>query len=347
MMIDWITCKVPFYAPFIVDGGRFMSITSDGMIEYETPKRKQLRGSYDSSMTVRTIKVDSNGHTAEVELSGNPVKFMQGHNVWGSQDLPNLVFELVLRISSMLKIEQPLNVLSLLKSGFGTLSRVDINEMYDLGSRSDVLSYLHHLSHNSRTRAQAAVSRGSTVYLNQTSRRWSFKFYSKGQEIELPRNTRQGSLELTQHIKTYADPMLRAELTLKSNELREAGLHLIKAWNTVECDQIFNDYYGRITMPDQQLLPIPDDLPHRLKSSYILWSEGHDLRSMMAKNTYYRHRKELLEHGIDISIASPKSLPDDSNVIPLVRTITLKPAVIPDWAYGTDLLFEPRKLCSI
>lgn len=345
MMIDWVTLKATFYAPVVISGGSFISINPDGTIEYETPKRMQLRGSYDGSMTVRTTLVDANGHTEQIELSGNPVKFLQGHNVWGSDDLPNLVAETLLKVSRLLDIEQPPSTLAALPSA--TLSRVDINQMYDLGSRSNVLAYLNHLGKNSRTRSQSAVVKGTTVYHNKTSRRWSAKFYSKGQEIELARNNKHGSISLTDSVKTYAAPMLRTEITLKSNELREHNLHRVGTWNTVDCEQIYNDYYERITMPDQQIMLIPENLPSSVRSTYVLWKEGHDIRAMVSRPTYYRHRKQLLEHGIDISIPSGKVQPDQTNVTPLIRTITLKPAAVPSWAYGTPLFYEPRKLCNV
>ena len=90
-----------------------------------------------------------------------------------------------------------------------------------------------------------------------------------------------------------------------------------------------------------------DGLPSGVRATYQLWFDGHDVRSMVSRPTFYRHRNQLLEHGIDISMASNKVQPDRSNVVPLVRTITLSPAVVPHWAYGTDLFFEPRKLRSI
>ncbi|MFT7200264.1 MAG: hypothetical protein ACI9UD_001919, partial [Glaciecola sp.] len=34
-----------------------------------------------------------------------------------------------------------------------------------------------------------------------------------------------------------------------------------------------------------------------MKSTYTLWSEGNDLRSMMSKATYYRQRKLLIDYG--------------------------------------------------
>lgn len=343
-MIDWVTIKVPFHHPDVISGGLFISVNPDGSVEYQTPKRLQITGSYTSSMTVRTTNVNRDGQTVEVQLSGNPVKFLQGHNVWGSTDLPNLVAETIIKVSAALGVTQPDHVFSRLAGS--TLSRVDINQMYDLGSRENVLAYLNHLGQNSRTRSQSAVVKGTTVYHNKTSARWSAKFYSKGQEIELPRNNKQGTLELTNSVKSYADPMLRVEITLKANELRDRSLRLLGEWQMIDCEEIFDNYHERITMPDQEIMLIPENLPSSVRLTYVSWKEGHDLRSLLSRPTYYRHRKQLLEHGIDISLPSGKAQPDQTNVTPFIRTITLKPAAIPHWAYGTDLLFEPRKLCK-
>src|SRR5690554_6429252 len=314
MMIDWFTGKVPFFYRGILSDGEYMSIDADGSVEYSTPKRKVISGSYATNFTVRTTNVDADGNTSEVQLSGNPVKFLQGHNVWGSDDLPNLVYETVLRISAILGIEQPLHILSQLKKGIGTVSRVDINEMYKLGTRPNVLAYLHHTSQNSRTRTQSAVTRGSTVYFNKDSRRWSFKLYSKGQEIELPRNNKQGLIELTPSVKSYCDDALRIELTLKQTELGNIGLKNLYAWSGVELYKLFNDYYERLVMADQlelQLIDL-DALSLGVRSTYQLWFDGHDVRNMVSRPTFYRHRKVLLEQGIDISMPSNTTQPDRS-----------------------------------
>lgn len=346
MMIDWVTCKAPFYYPGIISGGQFISLDVNGEIEHSTPKRRQFVGSWESSMTARTVGVDNNGDTCLIELSGNPVKFLQGHNLWGSDNLPALVYETVLKISSMLDVIQPASYIQRLMCT--TLSRVDINEQFRIGSRKEALQCLYHIGSTSRTRSKGALTKGSTVYLNKPSKRWEFKFYSKGQELALPRNNKAGLIELPQAALDYADDIIRAELTLKSNELRESedGLYLLANWEQADCEQIFNDYYERLTIVDQLELQLVDlsKLPSGVRSTYQLWFDGHDVMSIISRPTFYRHRKQLLEHGIDISLSSNKKQPDKANVVPLVRTITLTPATIPDWAFGTDLYFEPRQL---
>jgi len=52
-----------------------------------------------------------------------------------------------------------------------------------------------------------------------------------------------------------------------------------------------------------------------------------------------------MEFGIDISV--PKPVTDQNiNVVPLKKVLELKPAGIPEWAYGTNLVFEPRMICG-
>ena len=352
VMIDWVTAKIPFHYPGIISDGEVLSVTRDGEVEYAVRKRLSVRGSHDGAITIRTAEVDALGNTVIAELSGNPVKFLQGHNLFGSDDLLNLVLETVLRIAQILETPQPDHALNMLKIGAYTLSRVDINRMFALGSRAEVLAYLYAMSTNTRTRSQGPVVKGSTVYLNKDSRRWTFKFYSKGQEANLKRNRKQGTIELPSNLKEWVDTMLRAELTLKSNELREQRLHVAANWHTMETMDLFADYAERIDMAAQKPITDLSELmqkvsPKAAVSSYQLWADGHDVRQIVSRPTFYRHRSALLEHGIDISMPPPPRDCQISNVVPLCKTLELKPAVLPDWVSGTDYLFEPRKLCSI
>jgi II/X family phage/plasmid replication protein len=83
-----------------------------------------------------------------------------------------------------------------------------------------------------------------------------------------------------------------------------------------------------------------DALPARLKAVYQLWKEGHDLRELYPRPTFYRHRAALLAHGIDIAVKQARR-EESSNVIPLKVVLVAKPATIPDWAIGTPLYFNP------
>lgn len=82
-------------------------------------------------------------------------------------------------------------------------------------------------------------------------------------------------------------------------------------------------------------------LPQRLRSTYVLWTSGEDLRSTLPTRTFYRHRKELMDYGIDITIR--KAGDDRSNVVPLVRILEAMPAAIPDWAFDRGLVHHSAR----
>ena len=347
IMIDWVTCKIPFFYAGSLDAGKILSIDRHGEIEYTLGKLLPVVGSHDSRIHIRTNDCDSDGNTTEISISGNPVKFLQGHNLFGTSDLLNLMYETVLKLSSQLHAPQPLNLLNQIKSGYYTVSRVDINRMFSLTNRAEVLSFINVIATNSRTKAQSTVMKGQTVYFNKTSKRWSIKMYSKGQEINLPRNKKPGMIMLPPELIKWADNKIRIELTLKSNELRESGLHLASNWSTIEELDIFKDYVERIQMSSQKQI---NDLVSEIKlasvrCTYQLWLDGNDPRLMLSKPTFYRHRKALLEHDIDISILNTKEKQQTSKIVPLCKVLELKPAELPHWVYGTEYLFEPRKVC--
>lgn len=344
LMVDWVSCKVPFLHSGKINGGNVISTTPDGEIEYCVDKMLSVKGSHDNRLSVRTIEVLPSGDTWMISISGNPVKWFQGHNIFGSDDLVNLVYETVLRLSDLLNSPQPESLLSSIRSGCFTLSRIDINGMYSLGRRSDVYNWLHFAELNARTRHGTAVSKGNTVYFGKTSERWTVKCYSKGSEIEkhkLPILLQDSSLP------AFADDKLRIELTLRSKELAKLGLQDGCNWLTLDLNDIYKEYVGRIEMSNQTVASdLIYSLPKSVRASFVAWDSGHDVRLLVGRSKYYKDRKELLKHGIDISIPKPK---DETfvNVIPLKRVLEMTPSGVPEWAEGTPFYFKPRMLCNV
>lgn len=344
LQIDWITAKVPFFVSGKLNGGNIINTTPDGEIEYTIDKRLPVTGSYDSRLSVRTSDVlHGTEDTYLIEISGNPVKWFQGHNIFGSDDLPNLIYETVVKLSKVLSLPQPQQYLEAIKKGLFTLSRVDITAMYSLPTRSDVYAWLNHAEKTCRTRSGTALSKGTTVYMNKTSQRWSVVMYSKGQELEkhsLPLELQGGSLE------DYADNKLRVELRLRAKELSKIGLCTGSPWLALDTWPLFKDYVGRIEMTEQSIRADKlFEIPKFARMTYELWTRGADVRQFVSDRKYYKDRKVLLSFGIDISVPKPNSDPN-INVVPLKKVLELQPAGIPEWAYGTELVFEPRRICN-
>jgi II/X family phage/plasmid replication protein len=85
-----------------------------------------------------------------------------------------------------------------------------------------------------------------------------------------------------------------------------------------------------------------EKLPPRLRGPVQLWYAGHDLKTLYPRATWYRYRSEILKAtSLDIALSSPHKAEEVTNVVRLVTVLEAKPTVIPDWAYGTPLYFEP------
>jgi II/X family phage/plasmid replication protein len=181
------------------------------------------------------------------------------------------------------------------------------------------------------------MKKTSLVFGNNTSRH-QIIMYSKGEELEAGKGHQLPIQLLDTQIAGWADDKLRVELRLKRKELDSVGLKEAHLITPQLIRQLFIEYVRRIDMTQQITLTSKQqmDLPRRLRSTYVLWKNGEDLRSTLPHNTYYRHRKELKTYGIDIRLPS-ESL-DRSNVIPIFRFVEAIPVDVPEWAFHLGLV---------
>ena len=349
-MIDWVSAVIPCRHAAPIFGGEVVSISADGTVEWQSRKSLSVVGSSESAIQVRTCMRTVEPCT-HIELRGNPAKFLQGHNLFGSDDLLGLVGEAVEKL-----VTHP--GLGLIPSsedrdswvrGEYFLTMVDVNYALALGSRKQVLSYIinaepsAHLAHRGRGQL---VGKGSspTLYFGQRSRRWSIKMYSKGQEIE-SKPEHQPALRDLPHARAWADPLLRVELRLHSLELKRLRLDRASAWDVdggVAFDplELLRQRLEGMTMTTTRALAadVLETLRPALRAAVAAWESGHDLRTMFPKQTFYKYRSELLPHGIDIAALRPREL----SALPMVPVLEAKPVGVPSWAIGTPLYFEPR-----
>lgn len=349
-MIDWLTFSLPYSHSDPISDGSVFSVSSDGSIDWETAKRLQVRGSYESNIHIKTDKKSYNPETKQYEfihVDGNPSKWLQGHNLFGSDDLHGLAVEVGLKLYRLLSLTPSIEDINLLKSGSIPLHRVDINYSFSLPNQAKVLQFIHAMEIQAHLRHRGAgIMKGKTLYFGQKSRRWSLKMYSKGHEINSKKKGHQlpTNLSLLKSLKDWADDKLRIELTLRSLQLKDTYLETASKWGDNTALETFKTYLESLEMSTQKDLTSDAlaDLPTRLKPVYKLWQSGEDLRSIYPKNTFYRHRRALLEYDIDIAVIQP-SKKETSNVIPFIEVLkAVQVSGVPDWAEGTPLYFEPR-----
>lgn len=310
-MIDWLTFTVTVapHNPFA--GGVVQKISPDGEIEWTSTNRMEIAGSHESSIYVRSLD------STTIQISGNPCKYFQGHNLWGSDDIKSLAAELTQDVADKLKYQvfciEP-------------LTRVDVTQMIDLGTEENVHAVLRSLGQAAtmRNRGKGTLDREGTIYWGKHSRRWALKVYAKRDEVVSTKT--QTPLETVAEI---ARGKLRIELVLRGMELKNLGLRTLGEWSTMAPMQTLKEFLSRLELPDQNVRLEVSQIPAHLRAPFVLWAQGDDIRTMYSRATAYRHRKQLLEQfGIDLFVppAEPIQKFQDKEVvgfqgIPDIRTL--------------------------
>jgi II/X family phage/plasmid replication protein len=339
-VIDWLTLRAPIDVP--VNAGMVCSFTADGVVEWHAPKRLQLEGSHSATIQVRRFPFDDS-----LEISGNPAKFLQGHNLFGSDDLPGLSRAFVLAVCARLGHRLTPSELQAIDAGLLTLTRIDCTQSWDFDSLPRALNVIRSLASQGyfAYRGRGSMTREGTVYWNQRSRRLAGKAYAKGHELQA--HKLPFDLAERDRLSDFAQGLVRFEFTLRSMYLKRKNLHVCQNWPTlgVTPESIHAELMADLSVTANE---IPGDdleqLPAKLRLVYGAWKEGKDVRRYCSRATFYRYRKQLLPFGIDLAALQPSKEEPASNVVPMRVTLVGKPVSVPSWAIGTPLYFEPRKL---
>lgn len=306
-MIDWFTGIVG-YSGELLKLNKVVELTPSGEIIWTTERKLQVRGSYDASvqlgrslpnesMLVASRKYDLECMPVCLIISGNPSKFLQGHNVFGPSvaSLSPVVQAVIRGLPGEIR---PGDADSELWPALHR-SRVDITTSIDMGSHSLVHEWLRAAATSTRSRHGRALVSGDTVYWGKHSRRWTMKAYCKFCEL---REHGPGDLALRKRLMEYCEGQLRLELTLRGPELKDRG--------TLD-ESLIWDFFDRITIgvvkADVGGLDMKTDLPMSVQFTLVRWVGGEDVRMSLPRSTFYWHRRKILDVlGLDISLKYEK-----------------------------------------
>ena len=337
-MIDWLTISIDFrHRPLAA--GTIVSVDQNGEVEWQSPKGVTARGSFDSATRVRSRgALDSDGHAAVLQLDGNPAKFLQGHNVFGTDDVNLLVVRWFMRVCDELGLIYTPFDLYRISKGVYQVARVDINYMFRLGTCYDVQAFLDALGETARTKYRRAIHDRGSVYFNKGSRRWSSVVYNKLAETKVRRKGQRIELEkdIINRLRTEIQNCIRWEIKLLSMELKENGIYTGTDLADFGARNLFKKYLaklkidGNMKMTDQKAA----EMPRRLRGTYELWKAGFDVREFLSDRTFYRHSKDLHQkYGIDL-YTCPRQ--PGSNIVSLSRVLEPEPVPVPAWVRNMD-----------
>jgi II/X family phage/plasmid replication protein len=338
-MVDWVTARIPCTLPGVINGGAVIFIGADGEVERSTDRRLLLEGSHSATLAIR-------GGGRELEISGNPTKWLQGHNVFGASHPIPLVYHTMCRATEMLGITPTAEDRRAWVYGHYDFLRIDVNRMYDLGEDAEVTRFLTGAAKVAKGRYQrASAYKADTVYVGQKSKRVTVKFYNKYQEMltrghELPETMVP---EWCQGLLDFARGKLRYEVVLRTRELADRGLRRASAWSSSTADAILDDRLARVELNDALRLAedVVQQLPPKLVPIYHAWRAGTDFKAIYSRPTFYRYRRQLLAYDIDIAEVRPHEVIAESQYLMgrSLKSFLIGPGVSPpDWAKGTELL---------
>lgn len=355
-MIDWIDAIVPCWHAAPINGGTITRTSQTGKVEWEKGTFRVVRSTWETGVQIKTYHADESAHCTHLLISGNPSKFWQGHNLWGTNDLHGLLVATLFQLVAMeadsehgqrLGLSPSIEDVQAWISGAYRVTRADITESFHLESQEQVLHWIRAAESSAylKNRGKGTLKGNSTLEFGKGSRRSRFKIYAKGPEI-IAHAESQPALANLPHVQAWAAKTLRCELEMRSLGLKHIALSTGENWIAAQYEdvlwnpvQLVHERLGNMTM--MTTTELSDDVLSSLKPAcrmaYLAWNGGADLRANWSKSSFYRTRATLLEHGVDIAVVQDK----DVSRRAIAQILTARPAPVPDWAEGTPLLFEP------
>jgi phage/plasmid replication protein, gene II/X family len=318
-MLDWYSGLIGYDASNM-KLGMIYEVSPHGELLYKVEPWIKAKGSYESSVQVKrdmstkemreiadeAIQFDLYGTEKPcppvvLKMSGNPVKFLQGHNVFGpgANQINEILQAFVRALPDELKpVDSGIEGLPVSYS-----SRFDINVMIDMGSHAMVHDWLRYAGSSTRSRHGRPLVSGDTVYWGPHSRRWSMKAYCKFCEMAAAGH-RPADPSMYEYAREFVEQQLRLELTLRRPEIKK--LEKDEVYQCLGLDErLVWDFLERISVGVMKanVVEIRPNLKHGVENVLTLWLSGYPVQHHLPKATFYRYRRIILDEvGVDISL---------------------------------------------
>jgi II/X family phage/plasmid replication protein len=299
----------------------------------------------------RASSLDEFGE-AFIEIKASPAKLMQGHNLYGSDNLKECGLFLI-----QLLAETYPHCFNLLDQSSWDVASLDITYFSRLEDKRQVNQFIDALQSVSSGQTRARTGYSGTAYFGKkNSRLKSIKVYCKESEVEHFLKTASSSQKEvhTEELLAFSLGMVRWEATIKHRWLERRGIntkfiHFIKNFNPQELwreatKDLFKALEGkemRIVKDDKIKEQLRDQFPTiNARSGKITFgksdaiyrtyrmikSEGFKEAALnMSSTTFYRHVSALLEIGLSkIYLQNLNGDGLSCEVLPFVRFLEVK-----------------------
>ena len=316
---DYLTVSQPF--PTGPDIGRWQFETNAARSKLYAAELRRLWAEGSHSTKVSVFK---NPNIAW--LSGNAGRFSRPDNVFGYRidDCLQIVDTVTaeLGVSPFRPGEKILTPRGAEYDG-ARFSRVDITQNVSFGSESDKQAFLQMLRRTNRTRKKKQVQANSISFGTGANKR--LIVYDKAREIR-DHTPKKAWTKYHSDLVAYLQDnhTLRLELCIGNTGLPRQGLAFYHQMHQAKLVQLLQREVEFMSA-EEELIDYAT-MPTELLATLMRYEKGVDVKKIMARKTFYRHRKALLKYGIDIK--------ETLNVKPLIHkpvTIVMRELPVPDW----------------
>ncbi len=207
-------------------------------------------GSYNDQIQVKSV------NESELIVQGNLFKWLNGQNVIGSTDLTQIVIDTIVKLSHIFDAITPTAVeLENLKLGQFRIYRIDLNKALMFEDRVKAQQYLNLIKEHGTYPRRIREVENNGIYFGKWSKRTTLLYYYKGKEIVAHKKQQSN---LTSELRAYAELMIRCEVRLFSQQLRDDNLQYGHCWNKELIEEVVEGYHNLLNLPE----PVTElDLP--------------------------------------------------------------------------------------
>lgn len=301
-MIDWLTVKLPISLQ--LRGNIMVEVSPDWEVINQrvmpvllTTRDHDERPSWSSS--IRIIPGE------RMTISGNPAKFIQGHNVDGPEDPGELLLELLDHIGAALG--QPLRLPNGLEGV--TASRIDLTHTYRLPEGVNAYAATTHLAKHGMVKNKGrGVAKGHSVSFGKATGHTQIVIYDKGKELKahLPaadvREALMGMPDL--------DRLLRVELRIRRKYMNRHGLEALSAWDNGTLERTWESaVMNALQISELKQTAIAEEDKHG-RMYLLLQAWMNSSLPPTSRATMFRNRAAIKKlYGVDILTPPPEKEP--------------------------------------
>lgn len=243
--------------------------------------KQWVHGSYNTCIRVKSLGEN------ELLIEGNLFKWLNGQNITGSTDLIRLVLDTIDKLCIIFNAVTPTSFeLDNIKLGKFDIYRLDLNKAIFFDDKQKAQQYLNSIKeHGTYPRRKRELYKNG-IYFGLRSTRTTLLYYHKGTEVI---SNKKNQIKLTPELKACADLMVRCEVRLFSQHLRDNDLQFGHCWDVELIMKTVSDYHDQLNLPE----PISDlDLPCKYIRFLSVCKQG-TLPQAYTASTIARYKRDL------------------------------------------------------